>query len=155
MNTPQDVAQTGYVSPHFKLSEVTFSATAIANHIDNTPTPEQLMNILEAADQLEAVRALLNAPMHIDSWIREAAVNEAVGGCAHSAHQDGWAIDFICPDFGTPQDIAKAIIAANIPFDQLIFEGTWIHISFNPTKRQQVLTAHFAHGCPTTYTCGI
>jgi zinc D-Ala-D-Ala carboxypeptidase len=81
-------------------------------------------------------------------------VNRAVGGSAISAHCNGDADDFIVPEFGTPQQVAKRIRDAGIPFDQLIFEGTWVHISFARAMRGQVLTAHF-NGGPATYTEGI
>ena len=40
-----------------------------------------------------------------------------------------------------------------IRFDQLIQEGTWVHISFDPQMRGQALTAHFVNG-KATYTQG-
>jgi len=57
-----------------------------------------------------------------------------------SAHVLGFACDFICPAFGTPLEICKAIEASGIRFDQLIEEGTWVHLSIDPRMRQQVLT---------------
>lgn len=90
--------------------------------------------------------------IHIDSWLRTAALNAAVGGVGHSAHMDGYAVDFICPGFGTPQEIVKAISEHIIPYDQMIQEGAWVHISFAPARRQQILLAHFTPGQKTTYT---
>ena len=63
-----------------------------------------------------------------------------------SAHIDGYAADFVCPSFGTPADIARAIVASGLVFDQCIQEGTWVHISFDPRARQQALTATFGAG---------
>ena len=88
-----------------------------------------------------------------------------VRGVPTSAHCTGYAADFICPAFGTPLEIVRAIQAHNahcieqcqgadvISFDQLIEEGTWVHISFDPKMRGQALTAHFANGS-ATYTRG-
>ena len=143
------------LSTHFTLDEATTSSTAVRLSINNVPNTEQLTNMVSAAQQLEQVRNLLNHAMHIDSWLRVLALNKAVGGATDSAHVNGWAIDFICPEFGTPLAIVNAIIAAGIKFDQCICEGTWVHISFDPRMRQQVLTAHFVAGQPTTYTVGI
>jgi hypothetical protein len=36
----------------------------------------------------------------------------------------------------------------------VIEEGTWVHISFAPAMRQQVLTAHF-DGDKATYRLGV
>ncbi len=71
-----------------------------------------------------------------------------------SAHVTGNAADFICPAFGVPLDIVKKIAASGVKFDQLIQEGTWVHISFDPAMRQEVLTAHFVDG-KATYQSGI
>ena len=90
---------------------------------------------------MEEIRALLGKSIHINSWLRLPAVNEAVGGAKVSSHMDGWAIDFTCKDFGTPLMVAKAIEDAGIKFDQLIHEyATWTHISFAPEMRMQKLT---------------
>ncbi len=50
-------------------------------------------------------------------------------------------MDFTCVGFGTPYEICKALMASGIQFDQLIHEKrVWVHISFDPKARQQVLT---------------
>ena len=143
------------LSEHFSLEEATFSSTAIRNGISNQPDQTQLANMISAAKGMELVRTILGKPIHIDSWIRVEALNKAVGGVGHSAHMDGFAIDFICPEFGTPQAVAKAVADHHLKFDQLIYEGTWVHISFDPKYRGQLLTAHFVPGSPTSYTNGI
>jgi putative chitinase len=63
-----------------------------------------------------------------------------VGGAATSAHLIGRAVDFTCYGFGDPPAVCRALAEANIGFDQLIEEGTWCHISFDPRMRRQVLT---------------
>lgn len=57
-----------------------------------------------------------------------------------SDHRKGDAIDFSCPQFGSPFSVAQAIQASDIKYDQLIQEGTWVHISFGPRMRQEDLT---------------
>lgn len=134
------------LSEHFSLAEATYSATAIRLGIDNMPSTLQLQNMKVAANHLEFVRSLLGFPMHVDSWIRLPAVNIAVGGAAVSAHMDGWAIDFLCPEFGNPLAVCKAIVTAGIKFDQIIHEyGEWTHISFAPAMRGQMLTIFHPH----------
>jgi hypothetical protein len=96
---------------------------------------------------MEAVRKLLGGnPISIDSWIRCLALNRALGSKNTSQHITGNAVDFICPAFGSPTDIAKIISVnvASIGFDQLILEHTWVHISWaslpNAKQRNQVLS---------------
>lgn len=135
------------LTEHFSLEELTFSSTAAVRGIDNTPSDEIVKNLSVLAVALEAVRALLGFPLHIDSGYRCAALNEAVRGVADSAHVTGFAADFICPEFGAPLEIVKKIVAgSSIRFDQVIQEGSWVHLSVAPTMRQEVLTAHFVNG---------
>lgn len=144
-----------YLTAHFTLEELTHSDIAARRGLDNTPPADVLANMRNhLAPGLELVREVLGVPMHSLSGYRSPAVNRAVGGSAISAHCDGLADDFIAPAFGTPLEIARAIRDSGIAFDQLIFEGTWVHISFSPKMRHQVLTAHF-NGGPATYTEGL
>jgi zinc D-Ala-D-Ala carboxypeptidase len=142
------------LTPHFTLNELIFSSTAQRLVIDNTPPSEVIARLVKCATGLEEVRALLGCSMHIDSGYRCHDLNKAIGGATNSAHLEGYAADFTCPEFGTPEAIVKAISLSGIQFDQCIQEGTWVHISFAPAMRHQMLTAHFgANG--TTYTKGV
>jgi zinc D-Ala-D-Ala carboxypeptidase len=143
------------LTPNFSLEELTLSSTAQRLGIDNTPTPDIVAALTVAANGMEQVRALLgNLPIHVDSGYRCQALNKAVGGAADSAHMEGYAVDFICPAFGAPLAIAHAVSAAGLAFDQLIMEGTWVHISFDPRLRGLLLSAHFGPG-GTSYSNGI
>lgn len=142
------------LSKHFTLAELTHSDMAARRGIDNTPTGHALENLKRLAATLEEIRQLLGVPVVVSSGYRSPSVNKAVGGSTVSAHCDGLAADFIAPGFGTPQEVARAIRDSGIKFDQLIFEGTWVHVSVSPKMRRQVLTAHF-NGGPATYTTGI
>jgi len=122
--------------------------------LDNTPPTDAVANLTELAGYLEAVRVLLGVPIHINSAYRSPKVNAAVGGSTTSAHMTGQAADFVAPSFGTPQEIAKAIEASDIQFDQVIAEGTWVHFGIRGDMRRQVLTANFSGG-KATYTHGI
>lgn len=134
------------LSEHFSAAEAIASDTATAKHIDNTMPDVVLITAQKAAFKLEKVRTLLgNVAIHINSWYRSPEVNRAVGGVSNSQHLTGEAIDFVCPAFGSPVDIAKKIMEARalINFDQLIMEHTWVHISFaisNGKPRNQVLS---------------
>lgn len=143
------------LTEHFSLAELTASATAQRLGIDNHPGLEIISHLTQLAVQLERVRhALGDNPLIISSGYRCPELNQAVGGARRSAHMEGWAADFTCPAFGTPLQIVRALTAANLPFDKLIQEGRWVHISFRPGARRQVLTAHFTPGQPVTYTAG-
>lgn len=128
------------LSPHFTLEEMTLSQTASRKGLDNSPSPVVLENLKATALRMEAVRDLLMRPILVSSGYRSAQVNAAVGGVANSAHTQGWAVDFIAPDFGDPLRICEAIAASKIEFDQVIQEGTWVHVSFAPAMRRQLLT---------------
>lgn len=135
------------LSTNFYYSELVDSQTASRLGLDNTPTKQVYDVAIKVAQKMEEVRALLrHAPININSWYRSPAVNVAVGGSRNSQHCKGEAIDFTSRRFGTPQEICLhlAKLADHIGFDQLIFEHTWVHISFNLTTnrlaRKQVLT---------------
>ena len=129
------------LSEHFTLAELTASDYAARTGLSNVPLPDVVENLRFLAQNLEAVRALLGAPMHVSSGYRSRAVNAGVGGAAGSQHVLGLAADFVAPQFGAPVDVARAIAASNIPFDQLIHEyGQWVHVSFTRTPRRQALS---------------
>ncbi|MCC6537975.1 MAG: peptidase M15 [Bryobacterales bacterium] len=127
---PQEVALPRSLSEHFTLEEMTLSQTAAREGIDNKPSPEIVKNLKETCALLEAVRkALGGVPVLISSGYRSAALNKAVGGSKTSAHMEGFAADFTAPAFGTPLQVARAISASGIAYDQLIHEfAVWVHI---------------------------
>ena len=164
------------LTEHFTLEELTLSETAVRNGIDNTAPPGILPRLRVLARGLERVRRIIKRPLHINSGYRCEALERVLcakdyaGWCARHGkdpkaawgeyfarkmHPKGYAADFICPLFGPPLKIVRAVKKAGIKFDQLIEEGTWVHISFDPQLRGEILTAHFdASGTPT-YTQGV
>ena len=143
------------LSEHFSLDEFTASQEATRHSINNTPSEKVVENICMLAALLEQVRELLGGhSIRISSGFRSLALNRHIGSNDTSAHIRGWAADFTCPFFGKPIDVAKKIAESNLKFDQLIFEGTWVHISCDPQNRRQLLTARFKDG-HTYYTTGI
>lgn len=142
------------LTPHFSLEELTASDTAERLAIDNTPSTEVQTHLQVLAQGLERVRALLGGPLLISSGYRCPSLNKAIGGARDSAHLQGYAADFVCPTYGTPFKVARALAASSLPFDQVIAEGSWVHVSFDPRARRQVLTAHFGPG-GATYTEGV
>jgi hypothetical protein len=143
------------LSEHFNLDEFTASDTAVRKGIDNTASPIIIEKLRMLAATLEQVRSLLgNNSIRISSGYRCLALNRAIGSGDLSAHVLGYAVDFTCPGFGTPKEVANKIAESPIKFDQLIYEGTWIHLSIDPRNRRELLTAHFSKG-KTKYTKGI
>lgn len=121
------------LSDHFSLAEATVSATAAAHTIENIPSSHTIQVMKQAAFCLERVRAALgNLPLHVNSWYRCDDLNEVLGSKPTSQHLKGEAIDFVCPEFGAPVSVCKKLVELKdlIRFDQLILEGTWVHISF-------------------------
>ncbi len=143
------------LTKNFNLSEFVVSQTAARKGLKNEPGAADLANIRNfLAPGLQKVRDLLGSPIVITSAYRSPIVNAAIGGSRTSQHMVGLAADFTSPQFGTPLDICRAIVKSGIDFDQLIFEGSWTHISFNAKPRKSVLTAHFEHG-GVRYTPGL
>lgn len=151
---PSPPTPAGAFSRYFTLEELTQSDTAVRLHIDNTPPADVVNALHETATKMDQVRDLLKGPVQVLSGYRNPKLNTAIGGSPHSAHMTGRAVDFVCRSYGTPLQICQKIVSAGIKFDQLIQEGTWVHISFDPQMRNQVLTAVFSNG-RTTYRSGL
>lgn len=141
------------LTPNFPLAHLIRSETAEQQRIDNFPPPEVLENLKVLAAGLEQVQALLGHPLEISSGYRSPALNAAVGGSTTSQHVQGLAADFVCPAFGPPLEVARAISASAITFDQCILEfGHWVHLSFSPQPRGRVLTTY---GSEEGYLAGL
>ena len=141
---------------HFTLEEMTISEAGARLQIDNTPGPVALANLELVAACMEKIRTLLgNRPIVVHSGYRAVEVNEAVGGVATSAHCHGLACDFVCPTFGSPEEVALAILKSEIEFDQLILEYGWVHVGVSQQgllSRREALTRRSPRAA---YECGI
>jgi hypothetical protein len=115
------------MTPHFTLAELTHTDH---REFDNTPNETELANLRRLAEFLEQVKTVLGGkPIMVNSAFRSKQVNDAVGSKDSSQHRIGCAADFRVPSM-TPDQVVKAIIAANLPFDQVIREfDRWTHIS--------------------------
>ena len=146
------------LSPHFTLEELTHSQQAVRARIDNTPNTAQRGCLELIANLLEDVRQLLGNPIQISSGFRCTKLNTLIGGAKNSQHVLGLAVDFICPGYGTPKEICQTLLASGLKFDQMICEGTWVHLSLDVVGRplrNQVLTAVFEPGRKTRYLEGL
>lgn len=138
------------LSPNFTSHELTSSATAAANGMENVPPPDVMPALRRTAAGLEEVRALLadlvghSVPVIVTSGYRSPRLNRLIGSRDTSQHVLGEAADFRSPQYGPPAQIVAAVAQSSIAFDQLIAESTlsgvrWVHISFGVRNRREVL----------------
>ena len=122
------------LTEHFTLDELTSSETAERNGWDNTPNDAELENLKRLAAFLEEVKTALGGrPIMVNSAFRSKQVNDAVGSKDTSQHRIGCAADIRVPGV-TPDEVVKTIIAAGLPYDQVIREfDRWTHVSIPNT----------------------
>lgn len=126
------------LTAHFALEELSCTQHRT---IDNRPPPELVGTLRLTAARMEQVRRVLgDRTITVSSGYRCPELNWAVGGARTSAHLTGHAVDFNCYGFGAPKAVCRAIADSNLGFDQLIEEGSWVHLSFDPRMRRQILT---------------
>jgi len=115
------------LTPHFTLEELTHTDH---REFDNEPNEAELENIKRLAAFLEEVKTALGGrPIMVNSAFRSKQVNDAVGSKDTSQHRIGCAADIRVPGV-TPDEVVKTIIAAGLPYDQVIREfDRWTHIS--------------------------
>jgi zinc D-Ala-D-Ala carboxypeptidase len=147
------------ISQHLTLAELIRSESAKRLGISNMPTQEHIENLKELAENIfEPIRNHFGSSIYISSGYRSQKLNAAIGGSMNSQHSRGMAIDIDMD--GT--DIKNSAIfeyAKTLQFDQLIWEfGTkenpdWVHISYSPLNRKQILYATKRNG-KTIYNKG-
>ena len=125
------------MTPHFALAELTATSH---RQFDNTPNETELANLQKLAEFLEEVKTLLDGkPIMINSAFRSKQVNDSVGSKDTSQHRLGYAADIRVPGM-TPDQVVRALVASDLPFDQVIREfDAWTHVSISPTPRRQAL----------------
>ena len=119
------------ITPSFSLAELTHTDH---REFDNVPNEDELANLYRLADFLEQVKALLGGkPIIVNSAFRSAEVNRAVGSSDKSQHRRGCAADIRVPGM-TPDEVVKAIVGSDLPYDQVIREfDRWTHVSIANT----------------------
>ena len=124
---------------YFSINELTSSATALREGIDNRPSKcaYHLLHVL--ADQLlDPIRETWGRPITVSSGYRCKQLNALVGGAKYSHHILGCAADIIAGNRRDHRRLFKMIQQmqqeGRIRFTQLIWEGDgrWIHISYVP-----------------------
>ena len=120
------------ISKNISYKEATYSNTAKARKIDNTPDADTIVRMkLVAKKCFQPLREWYGKPIKINSFYRSEKLNVAIGGAKKSHHVKGEAIDLTA---GSVEENRKLYdwICDNLEFDQAIWEygGRWIHISY-------------------------
>ena len=154
---------------HFSIEELTSSATALREGIDNRPgkCAYHLLHVL-VEQLLDPIREAWGEPIVVSSGYRCKELNELVGGAKHSHHLIGCAADIIAGNRADHRKLFRLIQQmqqeGQIRFTQLIWggakgaplattedlssqrsaacgsDGRWIHISYVPSDlRCQVI----------------
>lgn len=133
------------LTPNFTLEELTHTDH---RELDNTPTTTEkciidgkdvLVNAYEnlprLANFLEQLKVILGGkPIMVNSAFRSEAVNTAVGSKNTSDHRRGCAADIRVPGM-TPDEVVKAIIASELPYQQVIREfDRWTHVAITTNE---------------------
>lgn len=136
------------LSKNFSLYEFLHSQAASRFKVTEQfePSQEVVNNLTNLCREvIQPLRDAVDTPLTVSSGYRCPKVNGLVGGQTKSQHLTGQAADLICPGKGNAYLFNK-IIELKLPFDQLIWEyGTdkepdWVHVSFGPRNRRQILT---------------
>ncbi|EMK10130.1 MULTISPECIES: D-Ala-D-Ala carboxypeptidase family metallohydrolase [Leptospira] len=138
------------LSKNFTLSELTVTQT----ELPNVPDERQIANLKRLCETiLEPLREAIGRPIQVNSGYRSPAVNRKVKGSVTSQHMAGEAAD-ICVSGMSALDVVKVISRLNLPFHQLINEGTttgvtWVHVSVAPQgikAKREILNAFGVSG---------
>ncbi len=121
------------------MAEMTFSARAVRDKINNTPGEIEKKNLAILINNLlNPVRQAWGAPLIVTSGYRSPVLNRAVGGVKTSHHLKGMAADLVTKK-NTPEANRKLynfIKTLPLKWTQLIWEtnkqgATWVHISYD------------------------
>ena len=172
------------LTQHFKLSEFTESDTALRLGIDNEPNNEVVGQLIRLAAVMEMVHTAFNYAVpgtfisvssgyRCEKLERVITQKDYAAWCLrhnyqendeswaryfeNKAHPKGHGCDWRAPKFGAPREIVKFISAKPEimqHIDQIIMEGTWVHIGISDNPRHMVMSASFKDGTPT-YSNGV
>lgn len=127
------------IGQHFTLYDVGYSQTAVTRGIDNTPSQTIINNATLLINKvLEPLRNHFNSPLNVHCIYRSPGIhgtNHAVGGVDNSEHCTGFACDFDITGHSLTE--VFEYIKHNMVYNQLIYEGTWVHVSFSPTHNRK------------------
>lgn len=131
---------------YFTIEELTASPTAKRKGINNEPSLTETRNLFALVNNiLDPLREAYGKPIVVTSGYRCYLLNRAVGGATSSQHTKGQAADIrsMSDKREDNKKLFDLILSLKLPFDQLINEYNydWVHVSFGPKNRRQVLRA--------------
>ena len=130
----------GHISENFTWEEFEYSDKAIALGIENIIPDEGIAAQIRSLvlSVLQPLRTACGHALHLNSGYRCAKLNKAVKGAKNSQHTKGQAADIAASD---PLALAKLVIELNLPFDQMILYGDFVHLSHKAEgpQRGQIL----------------
>lgn len=134
------------LSKNFTLSELTYSSTAKANKVDNTPDRWELDNLKKLCNEvLQPIRDKWDDSIFINSGFRNPIVNRLVKGSTSSQHLKGEAADITVGSKSGNKKLFDMILQMieneEITVGQIIDEKeySWIHISLPYKRVNQIL----------------
>ena len=140
------------VSANFKVKDLYHSSTAIKHGLDNTPSVECTMLMIECVRVLlQPLRSALGVPIQVNSFYRAPLVNRKARGSKGSQHQNipktviGVDIDdALCRKYGvTNKHILTELLKPKYNWFKVVYEkpnskgnASWIHISYSAIGTQ-------------------
>lgn len=134
-----------FLSKNFTIQELTktqhrqFIEKNFKSAVENEYVFTNLKNLVSKL--LQPLRDVLG-PINITSGYRCQELNKAIGSNDRSQHILGQAADFVLvksiPIFEQCKLVYKTIIEKDLPYGQIIYEHTWIHLSLENKERNIV-----------------
>lgn len=141
---------TSHITTHFTVHEATYLPGWRIHHV---PTSTEAAEIIETAQKMEEVRAILGKPMIVTSWIRPAITQAAgqpnspfngrsynssvIGAARDSPHIYGKAVDFVVP--GMTCDAVRDFLRYRLEELNICMEDMkgygWVHLDRYPPER--------------------
>lgn len=122
---------------NFTIRELCASSTAKRLGLSNLPSIAVSDNLmLLIVNVLQPLRTALKKPVIVSSGYRCIELNKHIGGVSNSQHVLGQAADITVIGMSV-DNLFEFIKKSGIVYDQLIHEGTWVHISYNKDNNRR------------------
>jgi len=131
---------TGNFNLHEMLSSQTATRYSFTEQFEPPADVIENLRVL-SINILQPLRDHIGIPIRISSGYRCLRVNQINKGAKESQHMKGQAADIQCFQIGN-ENLYKAILEMQLPFDQLIdeYNFSWVHVSYDPNRtRKQIL----------------
>lgn len=148
-----------FISNRFTFEDLTRSPFPRfqQENIDCALQNETIINNLRVlAGHLERAEKILGAPIQVLMAYRCPILNNhVVGTKPGSVHELGLGADILCPVVGSPLEVAKLLYISPLPFDSLVNELEWVHLSFITEGNYRRLALTWSGGAFDQYRAGI